>query len=641
MSGTSPLDLEEIFLHGGGLSEIIPNFEHRPQQLQLASAFQSVIEEGGVLLAEVGTGAGKTMAYLVPAINSGRRTIISTGTRNLQEQVFQKDIPLLGRLWPGIRSAYLKGRANYLCLERLAEALNRPFLPGSREEAFFTPLEEWSGKTATGDRAELAWLADDEPLWSTVSAESEACSGSRCPRLARCFMTRARRKAQSADLVVVNHHLLLAEAVMAEAGLKFLPEADILILDEAHLLEEVATRHLGLEVSSAHLARLLGESSTYLTGEGKKSDRSLVRRGFETLDRLLKTDTEEPSSFQLGSERGLRVLEAMGEMEPRMAEMGERLRELGLGLLEVEFLSRRAGRTAEELAFIRRMEDPEFIYWGERRERLVSVNASPVDVSGMLPDLLFDRFGTVLLTSATLTMGGDFGYIKRRLGLDQPRELIADSPFDYERQAVLFIPEDMPHPNQPRYPLEAARRIVPLLRLTRGRAFVLCTSRRSLEMIYDLLKKEEGFTVLKQGAAPRTRLLEDFKRLEGAVLVATISFWQGVDVPGADLTGVIIDRLPFASPDDPVTEGRISHLRDRGRNPFIEYQLPSAVIMLRQGLGRLIRRRTDRGLLAIMDSRILHQRYGKVFLKSLPPMRIITDEKELEKVYSELDPGGC
>ncbi len=637
MPGQPPLTVEDIFGARGALAVLLPHFEHRPPQEAFAAAAWKVFTEGENLLAEVGTGTGKTLGYLVPAAASGRRAVISTGTKTLQEQIHAQDVPLLQRLWPGWKAAYLKGRANYLCRLRLEEILAKPFLPGSREGDGLARIAAWATRTAQGDRAELPWLPDDDPLWGLVGAEQEACLWARCPRYQDCFVTRARRRAASADAVVVNHHLLLAEAAAGEAGSGFLPEADILVVDEAHLLEETAVHHIGLDVAGPQVARFFRDFNLAWGEEaGRKAGKS-VRRGFELLDRLGASVPPADGSFGLPEEGPETAAPAaLKSMGAHLAEMASLLAGLGEETLEVESLRRRAGRLVDAVNFIAERRESEFIYWYERRGEQVTFNASPVDVSADLPRLLFSRFRSVLLTSATLAVGGGFRYARGRLGIGEGAELIAGGPFDYERQAVLFVPPDMPHPNTPDYAEITADRIVPLLELTGGRAFVLCTSRRGMEIIRDRLKEKTSFRVLAQGESPRSTLLEEFRRGEGAVMVATTSFWQGVDVPGEALSAVIIDRLPFASPDDPLTAGRIERARERGGNPFHDFQLPAAVIMLKQGLGRLIRRATDRGLLAIMDSRILNKSYGRVFLASLPKMNLVHTEEELKKAYAAL-----
>lgn len=636
MPGTLPQTLEDLFNPGGRLSELIPSFEYRPQQLELAEAATRIFEKGGSLLAEVGTGTGKTLGYLVPAVISGRQTIISTGTKNLQEQIFNKDIPLLRKMWPGLKGAILKGRANYLCRRRLADAMQKPFLPGSREAEFLNDVASWAGRTITGDRAELDWISDDESLWAWVSAEHEACLSSRCPLIQECFITRARKAASAADLVVVNHYLLMAEAALGGTGGGLMPEGGILVVDEAHLLEEIATRNLGMEASSGYLARFFAEASSAASGMSDKKAARLARRGFEMLDALGRSVPPEEGSFLIQPEPLSGALVILGGLGDLLCRISAQMEKSAPESPEVEYLSRLSSRYSEAVTFICGLSDSSFIYWYEKKGTQTAFYSSPVDVSGELPRLLFDRYRSVLLTSATLAVGGNFGYMKRRLGLERADELIADSPFDYRRQAVLYIPRDLPVPNAGGFPEAVVGKVIPLLELTDGRAFILCTSRRNLEIIQKILKDKTDFKIIRQGDAPRSTLLKEFVESPRAVLVATTSFWQGVDVPGEALSAVVVDRLPFASPDDPITRGRIDHISDRGGNPFGEYQLPSAVIMLKQGLGRLIRRKTDHGLLAVMDTRITSRAYGRVFLSSLPSMRIVEQQKELEEAYHAL-----
>ena len=597
-----------------------------------------VLTEGGILLAEAGTGTGKTLAYLLPAVELGRRVVVSTGTKNLQEQLLTKDIPLLARaLGRDLSVAVMKGRGNYLCLLRYKSFGQAGSFRRFDEIPLFRAVEDWAPRTETGDRGEVEDLPDGADFWREISAASENCIGQACPDFDPCWVTRMRQRALEADLVVVNHHLLCADLAVKDGSYgSVIPDYDTVILDEAHLLEDVATQYFGIQVSSHRVEDLCRDverelKAARLDGRDVHAELDAVRHRSES---FFKT---------VAQGRGHRL--KAGWMPPRVAEqasaMLERFEGLRTALLAIpersDPLSSLAGRThglAQDLAFVLGAEDDGHVCFVETRGRGVFLRATPIDVSARLKELLFDQMRAAVLTSATLAVDGGFAYLKSRLGLEPTAEVLLASPFDYAEQAVLYVPKRMPEPSSPTFVDRAAEEIVRILEVSRGRAFVLFTSYANMNAVAQRIASRVNYPLLMQGEAPKPVLLETFRRTPGAVLLATSSFWQGVDVAGEQLSCVIIDKLPFASPADPVVQARIERIRNQGGNPFQEYQVPVAILMLKQGLGRLIRAASDRGILAVLDSRLVERPYGRRFLESLPPARLVHD---LAQVAGHLD----
>ena len=621
----------------GALARSLPEYEERPSQGELASAVARTLEQGGVLLAEAGTGTGKTLSYLLPAAELGRRVIVSTGTKNLQEQLILKDIPLLARaLGRDLNVALMKGRNNYLCLLRFRSFGQAGTFRRLDEIPLFRAVEGWAPLTRTGDRGEIADLPDGVDFWREISAGSENCIGQSCPDFDPCWVTRMRQRALEADLVIVNHHLLCADLAVKETSYgEVIPSYDSVILDEAHLLEDVATQYFGTHVSSHRFADLVRDVEREL--------KTMDHAPTEVLREAIVVKDRADALFRRlaqGSGRRLRA----GWMSARTLEEADalllRLEGLKTAILAVpdrpEALAGLAGRAQilrEELDFVLKAEDDGHVYFVEVRGRAVQMKATPIDVSSVLQETLFTRARAAVLTSATLAVDGRFDYIKSRLGIETAEELRLPSPFFYEEQAILYVPRDMPEPQAPAFAERAAAEIARLLEISRGRAFVLFTSYANMNAVAQRLAGVIPFPILMQGEAPRAVLLDTFRRTPGAVLLATSSFWQGVDVAGEQLSCVIIDKLPFASPGDPVVAARIDRLRNRGGNPFSEYQVPVAVLMLKQGLGRLIRSARDRGVLAVLDSRLVQKPYGRRFLESLPPARLVHDVAEVESFF--------
>jgi ATP-dependent DNA helicase DinG len=633
------------FAPRGALARVLPGFEARPAQFEMAEAVSGIFADGGTLLAEAGTGTGKTLAYLVPAIISRQRVLVSTGTKNLQEQIYFKDLPVLrDSLGVPFTATYMKGRGNYLCLHRfdalrdsLTSAPTLGFERAAGSAFHVDTIDQWSRQTETGDRAEIEDLPEDLPFWKDIAATTENCIGTDCPRYQDCFVVRMRQRAAESDVVIVNHHLLCADAAVRQSAFgEVIPSCRFAIVDEAHQLEDVATQYFGLSVSNYRLDdfarditralratpaadrdhadqiagdadRITGAARTFfdavqmlrhaLPGPGGAGDSRVRLRAAQTLQL-----TDEGAALT----SALEALEADIALAKDVSE-------------DVLALAGRAAEIRTEIRFLLRADDPGFVYYLELRGRGVFLRAAPIDVSAIIQEVLFDRFQGVVLTSATLTVDGSFDYVRGRLGLARAKEVRLDSEFDYERQSILYLPRNMPDPRSPEFVSAAAGEVIEILRRTRGRAFVLFTSYTNLREVHRIASAELEYPIFVQGTAPRSALLRDFKGTPNAVLLATSSFWQGVDVVGEALSCVIIDKLPFASPGDPITAARIEAIGARGGSAFGEYQVPLAILALKQGLGRLLRHRQDRGVLAILDPRLRSMGYGRRFLASLPP----------------------
>jgi ATP-dependent DNA helicase DinG len=663
--------LHQFFAPGGVLSRTHPAYEFRRGQLQMAQAVEQALAEKRHLIVEAGTGTGKTLAYLMPAIRSGKRVIISTGTKNLQEQLFYKDVPFLERaLANGLPASgsrlsvcYMKGRNNYLCRKKLYELTDQPVLSGLQEIEQYRAIAAWEKTTGTGDRAELAELPEASLLWHKLDARADACIGQKCSEWERCFITEMRRKAMDSDIIIVNHHLFFADLAIKlqadgapDAGV--LPEAAAVVFDEAHELENVAGSYFGISVSNLRMEELARDVessmqhyrmlSASLSGAlGSLRERSQFffallppgdgRFAFDTRREFLEENGDEFVALNQALTRLAGELEGL----PQKPE-------------EVFNFVRRAQEIQVQLGFALESEDRNTVFWIERRgggrfgprdggnkvaetssrgRQNVFLQATPIDVGPILRECLWSKLDCAVLASATLAVGGGFEYIRQRLGLEHARESVLPSHFDYESQALLYVPPDLPDPRTPQFTARASERIRKLLEITRGRAFVLFTSYAQMNDIHQRLLGEVEFPLLRQGDAPKSALLEEFRLTPNAVLLATSSFWQGVDVQGEQLSCVIIDRLPFAVPSDPVVAARVKAIDADGGNAFFQYQVPAAVITLKQGFGRLIRSLHDRGLLVLLDNRILKKQYGRVFIESLPNYKKTTEMSVVEKFF--------
>jgi len=663
--------LHQFFAPGGVLSRTHPAYEFRRGQLQMAQSVEQALEEKRHLIVEAGTGTGKTLAYLMPVIRSSKRVIISTGTKNLQEQLFYKDVPFLEQALYGEASSshlsvcYMKGRNNYLCRKKLYDLTDQPVLSGLEEIEQYRAIAAWEKTTGTGDRAELAELPEASLLWHKLDARADACIGQKCSEFARCFITEMRRKAMESDIVIVNHHLFFADLAIKlqadgapDAGI--LPEAAAVIFDEAHELEDVAGNYFGISVSNLRvedLARDVEHSlqhhrmlSASLSGAlGSLRERaqfffSLLPPGdgrfaFDTRREFLEENGDEFVALNQSLTRLAGELEGLPQKPEEVFNFVRRTQEIQVQLdfaLESEdpntvfWIERRGGRTGFRGGQNSRSSASEGISRGRQN---VFLQATPIDVGPILREHLWSKLECAVLTSATLAVGGGFEYIRQRLGMEHARESVLPSHFDYESQALFYVPPDLPDPRTPQFAATSAERIRKLLELTRGRAFVLFTSYAQMNQVYQQLLGLLDYPMLKQGDAPKSALLEEFRLTPNAVLFATSSFWQGVDVQGEQLSCVIIDRLPFAVPSDPVVAARVKAIDAEGGNAFFQYQVPAAVITLKQGFGRLIRSLHDRGLLVLLDNRILKKQYGRVFIESLPNYKRTTDMRVVEEFF--------
>ena len=647
----------EVFGPEGLIAQAHPEYEYRPGQIDMARAVMRAFEEKRHLIVEAGTGTGKTLAYLVPAVAAalaGRgRVIISTGTKNLQEQLMEKDIPFLQSILPKpFTATYMKGRNNYLCLNRLGRAQSTPVLEGLDEVDYFEEVCDWARETETGDRAELARLPESLSFWRHIDARSESCLGQKCPDFDPCFITRMRSRAQQSDIIVVNHHLFFADLNVRNGMYgAVLPDYTAVILDEAHLIEDVASEYFGAQVSNYQIDDLLRDLGM-LRIEDTQTDRELTKSasrlssfadsfwmGFRTGRGDEGRYPIVPGTFAIRNVSGGFTPTPLGDLytalDGALTRVETTLDSMKEKPADVENLLRRVREVRFELQFIVTGADKKFVYWFERRSRGIFLRASPIDVAGLLQDKLFDEVPTVVLTSATLSSGGNFAFIRDRLGLDTADDLIAESIFDYQSQAILYLPQRMPDPRSRDWSEACASEVIRILNATEGRAFVLSTSMAGMRSLYEQVSPEIDYPSLLQGTASKGQLLKTFRETPNAVLFATSSFWQGVDVRGEQLSCVIIDKLPFAVPTDPLVAARQRYIEDMGGSSFHEYSVPQAIIALKQGLGRLIRSTTDRGVLAVLDPRLRTKPYGRTFLKSLPPCRITSSIEDLASVFEQ------
>ena len=648
--------LPEVLGPGGALSRILPGYEPRPPQLAMAASVEEALLRGRALVVEAGTGTGKTLAYLLPAARSGLKVVVSTATKTLQEQLADKDVPLLRALGVDAKVAFLKGRQNYLCLLRFDQFLRHPTFAVREEAALFEAIESWAGTTESGDRAELTGLPENLASWRDLSATADQCLGTRCAHYDRCFVFRMRRLAADADVIVVNHHLFFADLALrsssaGDSGAAVLPKYDAVVFDEAHAVEEVATEHFGVHLSSFRVGELARDALKALQGKPERLEAAglatrLLREGRDFFDVALGAAQESESPRQGEGARWVLLPGALRPAERERQTLVELIRALGAVLSntgdeELGLLERRALALGADLSlFSESQRHPESIHWAESRAGHLFLHASPIDVAGLLQEKLYDRIGPVVFTSATLAVGGRLDYFAHRVGLADDsgplfplRTEVLASPFDYQSNAALYLPREMPDPQDPAFPEAVAEELRTLLPITQGRAFVLFTSLRNMRAVHAILAAELPWQVLLQGEAPKQQLLKRFRQ-QPSVLFASQSFWEGVDVPGEALSLVAIDKLPFASPGEPIVAARIDRLRAEGRDAFFGYQVPQAALALKQGFGRLIRSATDRGIVAVLDARMTRKGYGRLFVESLPRCRILRSAGELTEFWS-------
>jgi len=683
---------DDIFGPGGLIARHHPNYEYRPGQIEMAEAVRDAIDHGGVALIEAGTGTGKTLAYLIPALAADRRVIVTTATKALQEQLHKKDIPFLQEIIPReFKAVCMKGRNNYVCLHRLKKAEHTPVLEGLDEVDDFDQVRRWAAETETGDRAELKDLPENLSFWPKIDARADICLGKKCEEYDNCFITRMRQQALEADVVIVNHHLFFADLAMRGGDYgSVLPDYGTAIFDEAHEIEDVAATYFGASVSTYRVQELIQDAGKLVLTEPDRSSevtKALSRISARAESFFLATNRmvsdparaaapeaiKEDAIREDAIEGGASTVQGAGRRRPTVWGLSDGRYVMNPGIFlrkqkggnpaptiageafialmnsvdrliaelngvkdaapEVENIVRRAESLKFELEFIVTGEDPTFVYWVEKRGRGLFLYATPIDMSAILADRLFSNVHSAVLTSATLTAGGSFDFIKSRLGIGDSREVVIESHFDFRNQAVLYLPARMPDPRSPGFLKASADEIVRILDASQGRAFVLFTSISSMRETYEMVRDRIPYPAMIQGQGSKTGLLDWFRATQGAVLFATSSFWQGVDVQGEALSCVIISKLPFAVPTDPVVAARQKHIDKEGGNSFYEYSVPEAIISLKQGLGRLIRSASDRGVLSILDPRLKTKGYGRLFIQSLPPCRLTAKLEDAASIF--------
>ncbi|GMR14408.1 MAG: ATP-dependent DNA helicase [Gammaproteobacteria bacterium] len=635
LSGTSAQLLDA----GGPFEAVLPGFAPRQEQLQLAAAIEQTISAGGTLVAEAGTGIGKTLAYLVPVLESRERTIISTGTKTLQDQLYFRDLPIVKKaLGSSLKTALLKGRANYLCLYRMEQARTEGRLPCRESVSELENIRQWVPVTEDGDLSISSVIGEDSELWPLVTSTAENCLGSDCPQFEECFVARARGAAQDADVVVVNHHLLFADMAIKQSGFgEVLPGASVFIVDEAHQAPETASQFFSTSLSSRQISDLCGDILVEAaeTSGGLAAVRNVVAHCRQTLKEFQAAcaDTlEERGAWQeMLDQAGVRdALQSLDAAIVALKPVIEPLNGTSRGMDAC------IQRFAEIQAHFDHLDKPvpvTEVRWFERRGRGVAIHTTPLDVSSIFSSFREQLDAAWVFTSATLSVKGEFDHFIQQLGLQDADTLNLDSPFDYQKHALLWLPEGLPEPREHSFVPELLEQVRPVLEASRGRAFMLFTSHRALRQAAELLDGETGHPLFVQGEMPRSMLLEEFRKSGEGILLGSASFWGGVDVMGEALSLVIIDKLPFAPPNDPVLVARSDELRQHGGNPFMELFLPQAVIALKQGAGRLIRDVNDRGVLVICDRRLRSKGYGSVFLDSLPPMQQTTERDHVVEFF--------
>ncbi len=637
-------DTAEVFAEDGPLAETLEQYTVRSEQQEMAEAIAKALYSDESLVCEAGTGTGKTFAYLVPAILSGKKIIISTGTKHLQDQLFHKDLPVICHaLGQPVKLALLKGRSNYLCQHRLIEYEKDGRFHSKKTHDELNRIRTWLSQTSSGDLSELTALPENSSVYPTVTSTAENCLGQECDYFEECFVFKARRRAVEATLVVVNHHLLLADLALRETGFgEVLPKAEVIIFDEAHQLPELAAEFFSSTLSSRRFLELLNDSRVACHNDagdvpGLTEILDQLQTGIPKFRSLLSLNDARVAWNELN--RDEKVIAGMQALTAAVNTLEQALDKLSVRSKALENCWRRAGELSAMLANFQERESEEFVQWVETRGHGFFLHQTPLDISAIFQQRLAQHECECIYTSATLAVGEDFSHFSAQLGLNDVAAHVWPSPFNYREQALLYLPEDMPDPREPVYTAAVINAALPVIKASRGHAFILFTSHRALQEGAKLIKGQTDYPVLVQGDAPRTELLETFRKTKHAILLGTSSFWEGVDVKGEALSCVIIDKLPFAPPDDPVFQARARKMEEQGINPFMDYQVPQAVITLKQGTGRLIRDSHDYGVLMICDPRLLSKPYGKKFLNSLPKMNVTRDIKDVESFYEARQTG--
>ena len=639
----SPYTIEDILGENGTLSQTLDSFEFRPSQSDMAGVIDGAVQEKRSAIIEAGTGTGKTLGYLIPLALSGKKTVISTGTKNLQEQIYFKDIPILSKaVGFEIDSLLMKGRKNYLCLYRFNQFFAKPSIIAPDMERIRKKIEAWLGETEFADRAELSWLPDDDPVWDFLSSSSDQCLGYDCPHMENCYLNTLRKRAAQVQIIIVNHHLFFADLMIKKSGFgEIIPRFQVAVFDEAHNIEEIATTYFGERLSTGRLSEIITDVEKEIT-ELQKTEKVNTERYLN----LLRLGMDELVKFFLNSEDRGRIPD-----ETLLKIFEGPVRNIRDGLNHISLLSEQKEQDGSSFAMIAlraddlrsalenifTASDSSCLKWYEKRKKSMTFHSSPLDISSNMQEYMYNKIKTVVFTSATLSTNESFDYIRSRLGIPENAfEGIFPSHFDFKNQALMYIPKDLPAPQNSEFGMKVAEKITRILESSSGRALILFTSYYNLNIVYNELNGHLPFALYKQGDAPRSILLEKFRQNTDSVLLATGSFWQGVDVPGEALSCLVIDKLPFDSPGDPLVAARIEAIRAKGVNPFMEYQLPAAIISLKQGLGRLIRQGTDRGIIAILDTRIINSRYGRFFLNSLPDMPLTHEIDSIDSFFRRL-----
>jgi ATP-dependent DNA helicase DinG len=635
-------DLNAIFSLDGSLAKVISGYLPRAAQLEMAEAIDESIEKGQHLIAEAGTGTGKTFAYLVPAILSGKKVLVSTGTRNLQDQLFNNDLPLIRQaLSVPFTASLLKGRSNYLCLYRLNNALQSTLGFSQHDATAINHISAWSRRTKKGDISEISEVAEDDPIWFQANSTVDNCLGQDCPDYAECFLMKARKKAQEADVLVINHHLLCADWSIKEIGYgELLPAAEVIIIDEAHQLAATASNFLGVSFSAKQLNDLCLD--VLLEYHQDATDMPALRTACEHLqydvkDLRLAFGIDAKKGHWRELENNPQVIAGLSTLKQQLQALIDQLELAAVRTKGLESCFKRAEELELRLHSIVDDSSGKWIQWYETFKNTFTLCRTPLDIAAEFKLFMEQHQATWIFTSATLSVANDFAHFKANLGIENTKSQSWDSPFEYSEQSLFYHPRGLLFPNDPGFVSSVVELAVPVIEASQGRTFMLFTSHRALQQAAELLSDLIDYPILVQGSRPKALLLEQFKQHGNAVLLGTSSFWEGVDVRGDALSCVIIDKLPFAAPGDPVLKARLDAMQKQGRNAFFEYQLPSAVITLRQGIGRLIRDVSDRGVLMLCDPRLLKKSYGRMFLESVPPMRRTRDFADVRAFFDEED----